>query len=112
MLRSFHYAAHSALERIDPLDRHEYEPWAELWSAAASRIFTETWLETCKGAPFLPADRADIDRLLNAFILEKAIYEVMYEFNHRPTWLPIPLRGVLSIVRPEAPEVENEDAPL
>jgi trehalose synthase-fused probable maltokinase len=112
MLRSFHYAAHSGLDRVDPLDRHEFEPWGELWAAAASRIFTDVWLQTCLGAPFLPPERADIDHLLNAFILEKAIYEVVYELNHRPLWVPIPLRGVLSIVRPEAPEVVDETAPL
>lgn len=103
MLRSFHYAAHSGLERVDPLDRHEYEPWAELWSAAACRIFKETWLQTCAGAAFLPPTPEHIESLLNAFILEKAVYEVIYELNHRPQWIAIPLRGVLSIVRPVPP---------
>jgi maltose alpha-D-glucosyltransferase/alpha-amylase len=108
MLRSFHYAAHSGLERIDPLDRHEFEPWAELWSAAACRIFKETWLQTCAGAPFLPPTPQYIESLLNAFVLEKAVYEVIYELNHRPQWIAIPLRGVLSIVRPNPPAEPQE----
>jgi trehalose synthase-fused probable maltokinase len=108
MLRSFHYAAHSGLERIDPLDRHEFEPWAELWSTAACRIFKETWRETCAGAPFLPPTPEEIESLLNAFVLEKAVYEVIYELNHRPLWVAIPLRGVLSIVRPNPPAEPQE----
>ncbi len=99
MLRSFHYAAHSALERILPEDRVEFEPWAELWAQVASRTFRETWLATVAGAPFLPAKPADVERVLNAFLLEKAIYEVMYELNHRPTWVGIPVRGCLQILR-------------
>jgi predicted trehalose synthase len=38
-------------------------------------------------------------RLLEAFLLEKALYEVVYELNNRPTWLGIPLRGVLQVLR-------------
>ncbi|HEV7404104.1 MAG TPA: putative maltokinase [Chthoniobacteraceae bacterium] len=108
MLRSFHYAAHGALERVDPLDRPEYEPWAELWSAAACRIFRETWLQTCAGAPFLPPTPEQVESLLNAFVLEKAVYEVIYELNHRPLWVAIPLRGVLGIVRPNPPAATEE----
>lgn len=108
MLRSFHYAAHSALERVDPLDRPDYELWAELWSVAACRIFKETWLHTCTGAPFLPRTPEYIDCLLTAFLLEKAVYEVIYELNHRPLWVAIPLRGVLSLVLPNPPAEPQE----
>jgi len=32
-------------------------------------------------------------------LLEKASYELLYELNNRPTWLVIPLEGLLSIAR-------------
>ena len=35
--------------------------------------------------------------MLLAFLLEKAFYELLYELNNRPTWLVIPLTGLLTI---------------
>jgi maltose alpha-D-glucosyltransferase/alpha-amylase len=32
--------------------------------------------------------------LLNFFVFEKALYEVLYELNNRPGWLKIPLAGI------------------
>ena len=32
--------------------------------------------------------------LLDLFLIEKAAYEIRYEVSNRPTWLPIPLRGL------------------
>lgn len=92
MLRSFHYAAHATL--IGREDRALLEPWAERWSEAASRVFFGGWLEATRGALFVPESRAELTLLLDAFLLEKALYEVAYELNNRPAWLPIPLRGV------------------
>ena len=40
--------------------------------------------------------------MLLAFLLEKALYELLYELNNRPTWLRIPLGGVLSLLREAA----------
>jgi maltose alpha-D-glucosyltransferase / alpha-amylase len=93
MLRSFDYAAHAALEAHATLSAQ-----AARWSAKAQRTFLEAWLATTNGAVFRAAARADEDRLLDAFLLEKALYEVVYEINNRPTWLPIPLRGVLRLL--------------
>jgi maltose alpha-D-glucosyltransferase/alpha-amylase len=35
--------------------------------------------------------------MLRAYVLDKALYEVAYELNHRPSWVYIPLTGVLQL---------------
>ncbi|MGO8126886.1 hypothetical protein ACC728_39135, partial [Rhizobium ruizarguesonis] len=37
-------------------------------------------------------------RVLDAFLLEKAAYEIAYEARNRQKWLPIPLSGLTEIV--------------
>ena len=98
MLRSFHYAAHSALATFTE-QRAALEPHAERWHEQARAAFLDAWIETTQGAVFVPAESADFTRLLDAFLLEKALYEVAYELNNRPAWLGIPLRGVAQILR-------------
>jgi predicted trehalose synthase len=39
-----------------------------------------------------------LDALLDALLLEKAAYEVVYELNNRPDWVFIPLRGIRRIL--------------
>ncbi|HEU4324843.1 MAG TPA: maltose alpha-D-glucosyltransferase [Roseiflexaceae bacterium] len=103
MLRSFSYAAYSALlsgtqaSTIRPEDRDAAECWANSWSLWASAAFLASYLATAGNAPFLPRDRADLAVLLDAFTLDKALYELSYELNNRPTWLCAPLSGILQI---------------
>ncbi len=41
--------------------------------------------------------------LLDALLVEKAVYELKYELNNRPSWVPIPLAALLEIAaRPPA----------
>lgn len=98
MLRSLHYAAHAA--RPDETD-HAMRS-AEAWTAVAERTFLNAWRAATAGAAFRPATDADLDFLLRAFLLEKALYEVRYELNNRPTWLHIPLRGLHRVLAGDA----------
>ncbi len=99
MVRSFHYAAQGQLllnpERYGGRDLSQR---AEVWYRTVSDAYLDAYFDACGDASFLPADDGDRRALLDLFILEKAVYEVAYELNSRPEWLPIPLKGVLSLV--------------
>jgi maltose alpha-D-glucosyltransferase/alpha-amylase len=96
MMRSFQYAAYSALWQ--PSTRTEDVPflerWADLWYRQMSATFLESYLATAAGATFLPLKESDLTVLLEAYLLDKAVYEVGYELNHRPDWVVIPVRGI------------------
>jgi maltose alpha-D-glucosyltransferase/alpha-amylase len=36
--------------------------------------------------------------MLRAFLLEKAVYELGYELNNRPSWLIIPIEGINNLL--------------
>jgi maltose alpha-D-glucosyltransferase/alpha-amylase len=103
MLRSYHYAAHAALrgQRAALLIPHLTQPatrWAGYWYTWVSATFLRTYLAAAGEGRFLPADRAQLDTLLTACLLEKALYEVRYELNNRPDWVNIPLEGILQLL--------------
>jgi len=39
---------------------------------------------------------------LDAFLLDKAIYEIGYELNNRPDWISVPIQGVLQMLAEQA----------
>jgi maltose alpha-D-glucosyltransferase/alpha-amylase len=49
--------------------------------------------------PSLTPQPAEAQRLLEAYLLEKSLYELLYELNNRPAWVRIPLAGILSLPR-------------
>jgi maltokinase len=49
----------------------------------------------------LPAGESAIVNLLSIFELEKAIYELQYELDNRPDWLPIPVSGIARLLESE-----------
>lgn len=102
MLRSFHYAIFNSLLKhasIRSEDIAVLKPWTELWYHCVSGIFLESYLKTVENAVFMPSERTEIEILLEAFLLEKAVYELGYELNNRPDWLVIPIRGIKQILR-------------
>jgi maltose alpha-D-glucosyltransferase/alpha-amylase len=104
MLRSFHYAAFGTLleeTRSGVLGGRGFasmEPWARLWQEWTSWAFLKAYLETAGESPIVPRERDELKALLEAFVLDKAIYELGYELNNRPDWVTIPLHGIEQIV--------------
>jgi maltose alpha-D-glucosyltransferase / alpha-amylase len=101
MLRSFHYAAYTGLQQhlaLRPEDLEKLEHWIELWHRYVGGAFLRSYFERAQDALFLPQDVEEIDILLNAFLLNKAIYELVYELNSRPDWVTTPLRGIRSVL--------------
>ncbi len=107
MLRSFHYAAYTALadEELRGLTRTEamngWDGWARFWTGWSSASFLEAYLEEARSAAnasFVPPDDEDLRTLLEAHLLEKAVYELGYELNNRPEWIHLPVRGILQLL--------------
>ena len=105
MIRSFSYVSSSALDRFvaakgqDPRSdtSRELARWAIMWQNSASAIFVSAYTNALNGHPNLVPAGDDSRHLLTAYILEKALYELLYELNNRPTWLHIPIDGILNL---------------
>jgi maltose alpha-D-glucosyltransferase/alpha-amylase len=100
MLRSFSYAAWTGLlsyttRRPEALSR--LEPWARLWEKATSAAFLRAWRDTTAGAPFVPSDEDTWRTLIDAYVLDKVLYELIYELDNRPGWVRVPLGGILGL---------------
>ncbi len=102
MLRSFGYASRAGLRlflRDHPDAGPLLEPWLRAWETVASRRFLASYLKHVADTPLLPAASAR-DALLEAFVLDKAFYELFYELGNRPDWVDIPLDGLLRLLEP------------
>jgi predicted trehalose synthase len=80
MLRSFHYVAGClTLEKsLDTID----------WALAAREAFLDGYVEA--SGYDVRTNRA----LLDAFEIDKALYETVYEARNRPAWVQIPVRAI------------------
>jgi maltose alpha-D-glucosyltransferase / alpha-amylase len=106
MLRSLQYASASTL--ADQLERGLVTPgqanhealatWLDWWLAWSSAAFLEGYFEVASDQPFVPDDPDHTRILLDAFLLEKAVYELGYEMNNRPEWVGIPLAGIRQVL--------------
>ena len=105
MLRSFNYAAESAVmdlgagreERVGTL-----EEWALGWERNVREAFLEGYAEGAREAASYPDDEEYARQLIDLFTLEKALYEIRYELDNRPDWVGIPIKGVLDLMEDPA----------
>ena len=102
MMRSFSYAAHAAVDQSiaaanQSAEDHGSGGWAQLWYQTASAQFLAAYSNTSARNPGLLPVAESAQILLEAYLLEKALYEVLYELNHRPQWISLPISGILEL---------------
>jgi maltose alpha-D-glucosyltransferase / alpha-amylase len=101
MIRSFDYASVTAVRQLAET-RVAAEPrMAELaaaWRHRAVEGFRAAYRRTMRGSPAYPASKKQANDLIAFFVLEKAMYEISYELANRPSWVDIPLQGVLNLL--------------
>jgi maltokinase len=90
MLRSFDYVGRHQLLH-DPDDQRLAAIAAD-WVSRCQEGFCTGYREAAGDDP------RRSDPLLRALLLQKAVYEAVYEARHRPGWLPIPLRAIAEAV--------------
>jgi maltose alpha-D-glucosyltransferase/alpha-amylase len=103
MLRSFDYVSRTAMrspwvEDLSPESRASLGDWASAWTHWVSATFLGHYFEIAGDAPLLPETLDERRRMLHAHLLDKALYEVNYELDHRPDWLDVPVRGLLDLL--------------
>jgi maltokinase len=95
MLRSLDYAA-AVGQTTDPhWAAHAQVSFLEGYRQASGDAHEGT-VHTVAGAATSGSelDVATAELLLRALVVDKALYEVVYEFRHRPAWMHIPLSAV------------------
>jgi maltose alpha-D-glucosyltransferase/alpha-amylase len=103
MLRSFHYAPYAVVFGTAPgsyvrtEDRTRLETGARFWHQWVSASFLRAYLAESAKGKHLPTSPEAMETLLNAYLIEKALYEVIYELNNRPDWVRIPLHGLMDL---------------
>jgi maltose alpha-D-glucosyltransferase / alpha-amylase len=108
MIRSFHYAVHTALhtlaERglVTAENSEGVANWASYWRRWICGTYLRAYLRAMGDSRLLPQDRRQLAILLDAYLIDKAVYELGYELNNRPGWLVIPFDGILHLMRAPA----------
>jgi maltose alpha-D-glucosyltransferase/alpha-amylase len=102
MLRSYQYAAYSAVDdlvsrgvlELDSITELEhYQRAATRWAYWASLSYLTGYFPGAAEAGLLP-DEDDLAIDLRSHLLEKALYELRYELGNRPDWVHIPMLGL------------------
>ncbi|MBC6995708.1 maltose alpha-D-glucosyltransferase [Neolewinella lacunae] len=102
LMRSISYAAGLVYEDLSLNLRQENADRLEDWLLSAERYLSAEFLtayrSATEGTRLLPADEKDLEVLLDAFRIEKALQELRYDLHYRVDQAKVPLRGLLAVL--------------
>jgi maltose alpha-D-glucosyltransferase/alpha-amylase len=73
------------------------EEWKQIWHTTAAEAFLSSYRATVGDDPIIPRREQDFQRMLDILLVSKAVYDIGYEIDNRPDWLPIALRTLLEV---------------
>jgi trehalose synthase-fused probable maltokinase len=102
MIRSYHYAVSAKLfnaKETQEYDLKTLEKASDRWYKLIRDTYLEEYFNVFGSPHELFKNNTETNYLLQFHLLEKAIYELGYELNSRPTWVNIPLKGIVEVIR-------------
>ncbi|WP_428662377.1 maltokinase N-terminal cap-like domain-containing protein [Runella sp.] len=111
MIRSYHYAVSAKLfdsNETKYISPEKLQVVSDRWYKLMRDTYLEAYLEAFGWPHPLFKSQNEINFLLLFFLLEKAVYELGYEISYRPSWVNIPLRGIVEVIR----EIEKLKEPI
>jgi maltose alpha-D-glucosyltransferase/alpha-amylase len=101
MIRSFYYVAYEGIQSTNQVPKEEVGnllPFADLWAFQISQIFLKAYLDTVQESDFYPKNKADLRIMLDAYLLERAVFDLNYELTNRPDQVLAPVQIIKSII--------------
>jgi trehalose synthase-fused probable maltokinase len=101
-LRSLDYVAAVALrgeEGVARLTGDHLTPFLERFRERAAQTFLGAYFAVLDAATVPWVMPGSLAPLLELFLFDKAAYEISYEAANRPSWLAVPLQGLLRLAR-------------
>jgi maltose alpha-D-glucosyltransferase / alpha-amylase len=98
MLRSFNYAARLAIVSLSadrPDQVEDLESWARHFEGRVRESFLGGYIESERDSISYSEGKSQASQLIELFSLERALCEIRHELNNRPTWVSIPIKGIV-----------------
>ena len=97
MLRSFHYASRVLTQELGSGSK-TWSREMRIWHSWVTAAYLNGYFARTQEAAFLPKDPKLTRQILDLYLIEKALYELVYEINNRPHWVNVPLAGILELL--------------
>ena len=80
-----------------PVNEDYLLPLTERWYSRVSDAFLNAYFTVMNAKGFVPDDERQTRRLLNLFVLEKAVEELKAFYEHQSEYIMIPLKALQKI---------------